>query len=145
MDQGHINKMPGQSQIEINGKIHTFTMREYSHPELHIIDQQIAKMQQEYPHIHILLSIFDLCTLKHFGFKPDTSWVLRHMTEQEKEDDLCYHSEKIAMAYGLLHTPPGATITITKNLRVCGNCHASTKLFSKIYLYFFFCKYCLLY
>lgn len=56
------------------------------------------------------------------------------MTEEEKEDDLCFHSEKLAMAYGLLHTPPESTLVVTKNLRVCGNCHTSTKLFSKMYL-----------
>ncbi len=55
------------------------------------------------------------------------------MTEEEKEDDLCYHSEKLAMAYGIMKTPPGTPLTITKNLRICGNCHASTKAFSKMY------------
>lgn len=76
---------------------------------------------------------FDLHTLKQSGFKPDTSWVLRDMTEEEKEDDLCYHSELLAIAYGMIHTPPHSTLIITKNLRVCGNCHASTKSFSEMY------------
>jgi hypothetical protein len=66
--------------------------------------------------------------------------VLRNWSEEEKEDDLCYHSEKIAMAYGFLHTPPKSTLTIAKNLRVCGNCHNATKFISKMYpLAYLFC------
>lgn len=118
MDQQGIQKIPGQSQIEINGQIHTFIMRDDSHPELSVIHKKIKQMQHD---------------LKKAGFKSDTSWVLKNINEEEKEDDLCYHSEKLAMAYGLLHTPPKSSLTITKNLRVCGNCHSSTKMFSKIY------------
>lgn len=69
------------------------------------------------------------------GFKADKSWVWRNMKEEEKEEDLWFHSEKLALAYGMLHSPPLSPLIISNDLRMCGNCHASTKLFSKMYLY----------
>lgn len=42
------------------------------------------------------------------------------------------HSERLAIAFGLLSTPAGSLIRITKNLRVCVDCHNVTKLISKM-------------
>eukprot|EP00253_Pinus_taeda_P034768 PITA_34768 len=41
-------------------------------------------------------------------------------------------SEKLAIAFGLINTPPGTTIRIIKNLRVCGDYHSATKFTSKM-------------
>ncbi|KAL9455888.1 hypothetical protein AB3S75_005173 [Citrus x aurantiifolia] len=51
--------------------------------------------------------------------------------EMEKEVALCGHSEKLAMAFGILSLPAGQTIRVTKNLRVCGDCHEMAKFMSK--------------
>ncbi|PIN14862.1 hypothetical protein CDL12_12512 [Handroanthus impetiginosus] len=53
--------------------------------------------------------------------------------EEEKETALSYHSEKIAIAFVLINTPPGTPIRIVKNLRVCADCHIAIKLISKIF------------
>ncbi|XXG52440.1 hypothetical protein AAC387_Pa03g0783 [Persea americana] len=45
---------------------------------------------------------------------------------------LCGHSERLAIAFGLLNTRPGTTLQIMKNLRECGDCHTATKYISKI-------------
>ncbi|CAN5970524.1 unnamed protein product [Sphagnum jensenii] len=45
---------------------------------------------------------------------------------------LCHHSEKLAIAFGLMSTDPGTPLRIVKNLRVCEDCHTSTKFISKI-------------
>ncbi|KAK9291002.1 hypothetical protein L1049_009185 [Liquidambar formosana] len=42
------------------------------------------------------------------------------------------HSEKLAIAFGLLKTEAGTEIVVIKNLRVCGDCHLFMKLVSKI-------------
>jgi len=42
------------------------------------------------------------------------------------------HSEKIAIAYALMETPPGSEIRITNNLRVCGDCYNATKIIAKV-------------
>lgn len=53
--------------------------------------------------------------------------------EEEKETALSLHSEKIAIAFGLLRTEPGTTLRVVKNLRVCEDCHSAFKLISQIY------------
>ncbi len=70
--------------------------------------------------------------MKMAGFKPDTSFVLHDVEDEEKEEHLCYHSEKLAIGFGLIRTPPGTRIHVFKNLRVCGDCHNATKLISKL-------------
>ncbi|CAI0545071.1 unnamed protein product [Linum tenue] len=50
-----------------------------------------------------------------------------------KELGLAYHSEKLALAFGLLVVPSGAVIRIYKNLRVCGDCHTAFKYISSLY------------
>nr|CAB3470575.1 unnamed protein product [Digitaria exilis] len=66
------------------------------------------------------------------GYKPDTSCVLHDIEEGEKAAILRYHSEKLAIAFGLLRTPPGATIRVAKNLRVCNDCHEAAKFISRM-------------
>ncbi|KAF4357851.1 hypothetical protein G4B88_003585 [Cannabis sativa] len=67
------------------------------------------------------------------GYCPDTSVVLQNIDDEEKETALNYHSEKLAMAFGLISTAAGSPMRLIKNLRVCDDCHAATKLQSKIY------------
>ncbi|CAI0448826.1 unnamed protein product [Linum tenue] len=43
------------------------------------------------------------------------------------------HSERLAIAYGLLSTSDDTPIRITKNLRICEDCHAFCKLVSRLY------------
>ncbi|CAN0854928.1 Pentatricopeptide repeat-containing protein At4g14050, mitochondrial, partial [Linum grandiflorum] len=61
--------------------------------------------------------------MRRRGYLPDTSCVLMDMEAQEKERQLFWHSERIALAYGLLRAVPNTAIRIVKNLRVCGDCH----------------------
>ncbi|KAL0364142.1 UNVERIFIED_CONTAM: Pentatricopeptide repeat-containing protein, partial [Sesamum angustifolium] len=52
--------------------------------------------------------------------------------DDEKETILSSHSERLAIVYGILNTPPKTSIRIFKNLRVCGDCHSVTKFISKL-------------
>ncbi|CAD6207050.1 unnamed protein product [Miscanthus lutarioriparius] len=72
--------------------------------------------------------------LKLVGYVPDTSHVFHvEMDEEEKAISLKYHSEKLAIAFGLLNTAPGATLRVVKNLRVCPDCHSMAKLVSMVF------------
>lgn len=66
------------------------------------------------------------------GYTPDTSSVMHDMDEQEKVKQLSLHSERLAIAFGLLKSVPGSIIRVVKNLRVCGDCHTVLKLISEI-------------
>ncbi|PKI61090.1 hypothetical protein CRG98_018535 [Punica granatum] len=71
---------------------------------------------------------------KTAGYVPEVSEVLLDIDDEEdKKTALSRHSEKLAIAFGIMNTPPGATIRIVKNLRVCGDCHQATKFISKVY------------
>lgn len=114
-DRGVV-KAPGCSLIEVNNIVHEFFSGDgthIKHKELHeAVDELIGK-------------------LKLVGYIPDISLVFHSdMRDEEREMVLRYHSEKLAIAYGLLNTPPGATIRVVKNLRICGDCHSAAKLIS---------------
>lgn len=70
--------------------------------------------------------------IREAGYVPDTRYVLHDIDEEEKEKALQYHSERLAIAYGLISTPPRTTLRIIKNLRICGDCHNAIKIMSKI-------------
>ncbi|KAE8662581.1 hypothetical protein F3Y22_tig00113279pilonHSYRG00010 [Hibiscus syriacus] len=113
-----MRKEPGLSCIEVNGYVHEFIMGDRTHPEIEKINVMVSDMGNK---------------LKEAGYRADTSAVLKNIDEEEKETALNYHSEKLAMAFGLISTAPGTPIRIVKNLRVCNDCHTATKLLSKIY------------
>ncbi|KAF8377223.1 hypothetical protein HHK36_030597 [Tetracentron sinense] len=71
--------------------------------------------------------------IKAYGYVPETCFVLHDIGEEDKEYALCYHSEKLAIAFGLISTSEGTPNQVIKNLRVCGDCHVVIKLISKIY------------
>ncbi|KAF7810954.1 pentatricopeptide repeat-containing protein [Senna tora] len=113
-----IRKEPGITSIEVNGSVHDFVMGDKTHPEKLKIYDMIDEMRKK---------------LEDAGYTPHTSSVLKNIDVEEKETALNYHSEKLAMAFGLISTAPGVPIRIVKNLRICDDCHSATKLLSKIY------------
>ncbi|KAF3782313.1 Pentatricopeptide repeat-containing protein [Nymphaea thermarum] len=116
-DQG-IKKEPGFSSIEVNNSVHQFVMGDHSHPQAKKIQEMLSEMNKK---------------LKSAGYIANTSVVLLNIDEEEKEIALANHSEKLAIAFGLISTTSDTPIRIVKNLRVCDDCHSATKLISKIY------------
>ncbi|KAJ6327497.1 hypothetical protein OIU78_014378 [Salix suchowensis] len=51
--------------------------------------------------------------------------------ETSKADIFCGHSERQAIAYSLINSPPGMPIWVTKNLYMCQSCHSIVKFISK--------------
>ncbi|KGN63866.1 pentatricopeptide repeat-containing protein At4g02750 [Cucumis sativus] len=115
-DKG-VKKVPGYSWVEIQNKTHIFTVGDCSHPEAERIYAYLEELDLE---------------LKKDGFVSSTKLVLHDVEEEEKEHMLKYHSEKLAVAFGILSIPPGRPIRVIKNLRVCEDCHNAIKHISKI-------------
>ncbi|GJN10542.1 hypothetical protein PR202_ga28642 [Eleusine coracana subsp. coracana] len=59
--------------------------------------------------------------VKEHGHVPQTELVLHDLDEATKEKALAVHSEKLAVSFGLISTPPGTIIKIVKNLRACSD------------------------
>ncbi|KZV40312.1 pentatricopeptide repeat-containing protein [Dorcoceras hygrometricum] len=117
MKKKGLNKVLGCSTIEINGKLHAFRMGDKTHSRSEEIYNKLEWLETR---------------LVECGFAPDKESALHDLDEEEKEAILCNHSERLAIAYGLISTAPGTTLRITKNLRACVNCHSATKLISKL-------------
>ncbi|XP_015578782.1 pentatricopeptide repeat-containing protein At2g29760, chloroplastic [Ricinus communis] len=114
-----IKKEPGCSSIEVDGVIHEFLVGDNSHP----LSKQIYTKLDEI-----------VARLKSTGYVPNASHVLQFVEEEDmKEKALNLHSEKLAIAFGLISLGPSQPIRIVKNLRVCGDCHLVAKLVSKLY------------
>ncbi|CAN8275663.1 unnamed protein product [Cochlearia groenlandica] len=69
------------------------------------------------------------------GYVPEAASVLYDVEEEEKEEQVSKHSEKLALAFALsrLGNKRGSMIKIVKNLRICRDCHIVMKLASHIY------------
>ncbi|XVF68369.1 hypothetical protein PTKIN_Ptkin10aG0199900 [Pterospermum kingtungense] len=113
-----VKKIPGYSLVEVGNHVYEFVMGDRSHPQSEEIYVMLAEITKR---------------LKLEGYAPHTTNVLADIEEEEKENALSYHSEKIAIAFMLLKTAPGTPIRIVKNLRVCADCHLAIKLISKVF------------
>ncbi|KAL5718135.1 hypothetical protein ACHQM5_011071 [Ranunculus cassubicifolius] len=111
------NKVQGFSLIELKNRVFKFGVEDRSHPQSD----------------KIYLFLQELATpMKHLGYVPLTEFVLHDIEDETKEVALSYHSERLAIAFGIINTCQGTPIYISKNLRICGDCHNAIKLISKI-------------
>ncbi|XP_071729630.1 pentatricopeptide repeat-containing protein At4g30700 [Rutidosis leptorrhynchoides] len=110
-------KTPGCTLIEINKIPHVFTSGQRSHGQTEAIYAILEKLMGK---------------MREAGFQTDTVTALHDVEEEEKEIMVNVHSERLAIAFGLLNTEEGSEIRIFKNLRVCIDCHNFTKFVSKI-------------
>lgn len=112
-----LKKPPGCTFVELDKMVHRFLVGDKSHPQTEDIYAKLKDLNLR---------------LKEVGYKPDTTSVLYDVEEGIKEKMLWDHSERLAIAFALINTGPGTTIRITKNLRVCVDCHTVTKMISKL-------------
>ncbi|XP_009795612.2 pentatricopeptide repeat-containing protein At5g66520 [Nicotiana sylvestris] len=118
MNDRGVKKAPGFSVVELEGVVSEFIAGGRTHPQAKEIYAKVNEM---------------LDCIKSAGYVPDSDGLQQDIDEEERENPLYYHSEKLAIAFGLLKTKPGAVLRITKNLRVCKDCHQASKLISKVY------------
>ncbi|KAI7725837.1 hypothetical protein M8C21_005392 [Ambrosia artemisiifolia] len=112
-----IKKRPGCSWVQGKTGTATFYVGDKTHPLSEEIYNLLGDLMYQ---------------IKALGYVPDTNFALHDVDDEEKGDFLVEHSEKLALAYGILTTAPGVPIRITKNLRVCGDCHIAITYISKI-------------
>lgn len=118
MRRRDVKKIPGFSYTEVDGVIHKFINGDQNHAEWQQIYAKLDEIKFK---------------MKAYGHVANASIVLHDIGEEDKENVLYYHSEKLAVAFGLISTSEGTPIQVIKNLRICGDCHAVIKLISKIY------------
>ncbi|KAF6174583.1 hypothetical protein GIB67_006235 [Kingdonia uniflora] len=116
MEKG-FKKSPGCSWIEICGSIHAFIGGDQSHPQSQLIYEKLEGY---------------LVEMKKLGYQADVGFALQDVEQEEKERSLLYHSEKLAIVFGILNKSSNKPIFVTKNLRICGDCHSAIKFITTI-------------
>ncbi|XP_054819840.1 pentatricopeptide repeat-containing protein At3g62890-like isoform X1 [Prosopis cineraria] len=112
-------KTPGCSSIELKGRFFQFLVGDRSHPQTKELYSFLDEMTTK---------------LRNAGYVPEFGELLLDIDDEEdKETALSIHSEKLAIAFGLMTTEPGTPLRIVKNLRVCWDCHQATKFISMVY------------
>ncbi|WOG98301.1 hypothetical protein DCAR_0417642 [Daucus carota subsp. sativus] len=114
MRERKLRKDPGFSSVEYGGRNHLFMAGDRSHPQTEEIYAMLNRLED----------------------------LAKETSERRKIDDdggnselvSCarVHSERLAIAFALMNTALGSRILVTKNLRVCTDCHIFIKLVSKI-------------
>ncbi|CAN1779922.1 Putative pentatricopeptide repeat-containing protein At1g68930 [Linum perenne] len=102
---------------ECENKLYIFSADDFSSPFYDQIYAELEKLNEK---------------MIQMGYVPDPSSVLHDVEESEKIKMLGHHSEKLAIAFGLIFIPRSCPIRVVKNLRVCRDCHTVTKYISKI-------------
>lgn len=107
---------PGCSWVEVKGKVHAFLSGDDFHPQI--------------KEITAVLEGFYERMIAADANGPETSASID--VKSSKAEVLCGHSERLAIAFGLLNTAPGMPILVTKNLYMCKSCHTTIKFISKV-------------
>nr|XP_043611257.1 putative pentatricopeptide repeat-containing protein At3g49142 [Erigeron canadensis] len=115
-DKG-VKKEPGVSNVELHNQVHTFLAGDQSHPQ----------SKEIYKELDVLVG-----KMKEIGYVPKTDSALHDIEEEDKGNHLAVHSEKLAIVFVIINTERFTPIRITKNLRVCEDCHIAVKFISKI-------------
>ncbi|XP_058769836.1 pentatricopeptide repeat-containing protein At5g52850, chloroplastic [Vicia villosa] len=102
MRERGLRRSPGQCWMEIRSRVHHFSAGEKIDDE---INEKLEFLTTEF---------------RNRGYQ-----------YQENEDKL-YHSEQLAVAYGILNVPTIAPIRIYKNSLICPHCHTFIMLSTKV-------------
>ncbi|KAL3379039.1 hypothetical protein AABB24_004786 [Solanum stoloniferum] len=112
-----LSKPPGFSLLELKGRVHVFLVGDREHPQHEKVYAYLEELSVK---------------LQMAGYVPNMTSDLHDVEDEEKGLTLRVHSEKLAVAFGVMNSVPGSTIQVIKNLRICGDCHTTIKLISKI-------------
>ncbi|KAM7252790.1 hypothetical protein ACFE04_008658 [Oxalis oulophora] len=121
MAEQRIKKTPGWSRVEVDRTMYSFVaggkQGKFTREASEKLKEIILKLRVEGGHVAEIGS------------------VLHDIEEEEKEDSVSTHSEKLALAFGIsrLREAEGKSLRIFKNLRICWDCHTMMKLVSKVY------------
>lgn len=110
-------KKPAKAVIEIGNQVHAFVVGDKTHSQSDAIYAKLKTLGNE---------------MRKEGYSPQVDLVHDSPSDENKEGALWGHCEKLAIAFGILCTPKGTTIRVSKNFRVCADCHVAMKKISKI-------------
>nr|GEU39684.1 putative pentatricopeptide repeat-containing protein At5g52630 [Tanacetum cinerariifolium] len=119
MRDRRVHKEGGLSWIEVCGQVHVFLAGDRRHEDTEKIYTKLSELQEK---------------ILQLGYVPVYDQMMHEVGRGEKMETLWYHSEKLALAFGLVvgAAPPGKALRIVKNLRICRDCHEAFKYISRV-------------
>ncbi|XP_072963988.1 pentatricopeptide repeat-containing protein At1g20230-like [Typha angustifolia] len=102
-----------RSWLYVGSSVHSFKAGDCSHPDMGMILDVWNKLAEK---------------MKEDGYVPQD---IVFCDEREVDPFTCYHTEKLAVCLGLISMHAQGPICVSKNVRMCMDCHSSTKLISK--------------
>ncbi|XP_048528735.1 pentatricopeptide repeat-containing protein At4g13650-like [Triticum urartu] len=115
-DRG-VRKEPGRSWIEVKNVVHAFFVGDRLHPLAHQIYKYLADVDDR---------------LAKIGYRQGNYFLFQEKEKEQKDPTAFVHSEKLAVAFGLMSLPPSMPLRVIKNLRVCNDCHTWMKFTSEV-------------
>lgn len=112
-----LRKDPGCSWMDVGGRVYNFVAGDNRLPEAEEIRMMWSSLEGK---------------IRGIGYVPDTDSVLHELEEEEKLEILRGHSEKQAIAFGLLKTRGNTKVRVCKNIRMCRDCHKAAKFVSRV-------------
>ncbi|CAA7052337.1 unnamed protein product [Microthlaspi erraticum] len=129
MERWRVRKEPGLSWTEVGNKVHEFASGGRRRADREGIYRELERL---------------IGRLKEIGYVPEMRSALQDIEEEEqKEEHLLHHSEKLALAFAVMEGRRRSydgvgdgggvnLIQIMKNIRICIDCHNFMKLASKL-------------
>jgi pentatricopeptide repeat protein len=114
-------KKAASATIEIDERIYEFAVGDHE-------DEQHGELMEALREIGSTVK-------QRGGYFPDLESHIRphhHHAEEMRDVGLCGHAEKLAIAFGLLNSGAGETLRVSKNLRMCNDCHSTSKAISRL-------------
>nr|XP_023919649.1 pentatricopeptide repeat-containing protein At3g13880-like [Quercus suber] len=115
-DRG-VKKEPGLSWIEVGNDVHCFVVGDRSHPMSQVIYARLEEMMKR---------------IEKLGYIEERPISSISEPKLNASTVMNYHSEKLAVTYGILSLPASAPVRVMKNLRVCQDCHTMMKFLSRV-------------
>ncbi|KAI4313638.1 hypothetical protein L6164_026597 [Bauhinia variegata] len=119
MRDRRVRKKGGRSWVEVQGKVHVFVAGDRKHERSVEIYKKLGELMEE---------------IEKLGYVPSWDEMLHNVGKVEKKEALWYHSEKLAVAFGVLSesAPMLKPLRIVKNLRICKDCHEAFKYMTRV-------------
>ncbi|XVE56587.1 hypothetical protein DITRI_Ditri04bG0023300 [Diplodiscus trichospermus] len=111
-----LRMLPACSWIEVNKQSHVFLSGDKCHVQTNEIYQKVDSLILE---------------ISKHGYVPEEKTLLPDVDEREQRV-LLYHSEKLAIAFGLINTMNGSPLQIVQSHRICNDCHNAIKLIARV-------------
>ncbi|XP_010545853.1 PREDICTED: pentatricopeptide repeat-containing protein At5g50390, chloroplastic-like isoform X2 [Tarenaya hassleriana] len=113
--------MPACSWVEVRDQTHCFLSGDKCDTYGETVKRQIYQKSDDL-----------MEEIRENGCLPEGEETLLPDVEENEERVLRYHSEKLALAYGLINTPNWKPLQITQSHRMCNDCHKTVQFASLV-------------